>query len=110
MHFYYFLYIFTSDFADFAVFFSVFRVVRCISLSLLRASNPHMPTVGSGALLAILTDCQQLKTQKNTQMMIMIDPADGDEPPQGRTGRGMLDVRMSDGGKRTEHQLPCCTR
>lgn len=55
---------FLPFYARFRDFFSVFRVVCCISLSLLRVSNPHMPTVGSGALLAILTDCQQPNTQK----------------------------------------------
>ena len=62
MHFYYFLYIFTSDFADFAVF-SVFRVVCYISLSLLRVSNPHMPAVGSGALLLSSRTASSLKTK-----------------------------------------------
>lgn len=79
---------FLPFYARFRDFFSVFRVVCCISLSLLRVSNPHMPTVGSGALLAILTDCQQ-PTHKNTQMMIMIAPAEGVDPSQGRAGRGM---------------------
>ena len=64
MHFYYFLYIFRYISQISRFFFSVFRVVCCISLSLLRVSNPHMPTVGSDALLAILTDCQQPKHTK----------------------------------------------
>lgn len=58
-HFFYFL----PFYARFRGFFRFFRVVCRLTLSLLRVSNPHMPTVGSGALLAILTDRQQLKTK-----------------------------------------------
>lgn len=77
MHFYCFLYIFMSDFADFTVFFSVFRVVRFISLSLLRVSIPHKPAVGSGALRLSSQTASSL-THKNTQMMIAAHP--GIEP------------------------------
>lgn len=58
---------------DFAIFSFVFRVFR-LTLSLLRVSNPHMPTVGSGALLAILTDRQQPKKQKYSDDDYMIPP------------------------------------
>lgn len=68
---------FLPFYARFRDFFSVFRVVCCISLSLLRVSSPHMPAVGSGALRLSSRTASSL-THKNTQMMLAAHP--GIEP------------------------------
>lgn len=49
-------------------------------------------------------------THKNTQMMIMIAPADGDEPPQGRAGRGIGCYLSSDNSRCPYINLSCRSR
>ena len=72
MHFYYFLYIFTSYFAD----FSVFLRLPCRLLYLVVTPSgvePSHAIRGEWCTAAILTDRQQPKN-KNTWIMILFPP------------------------------------
>lgn len=83
MHFYCFLYIFSH-------ISQISRAFSCLPAHVVTPSGvePSHANRGEWCAAAILTDCQQ-PTHKNTQMMIMIAPAEGVDPSQGRAGRGM---------------------
>ena len=87
MHFYYFLYIFRHISQISRGFL---RLPCRMSVHVVTPSGvePSHANRGEWCAAAILTDCQQLKN-KNTQMMIMIAPAEGVDPSQGRAGHGM---------------------
>ena len=101
MHFYYFLYIFRHISQISRAFSFVSRIFR-FTLSLLRVSSPHMPTVGSGALLLSSRTASSL-TQKYS---------DDDYDSSRRRGRSFArPCRARDEGdnKRWRHYLVIAT-
>lgn len=99
---------FPSYFTDFAGFFLCFPYlpVHVVTPSGVEPSHANR---GEWCAAAILTDCQQLKN-KNTQMMIMIAPAEGVDPSQGRAGRGIGCYLSSDNSRCPYISLSCRSR